>query len=171
MSKQYCNYSDYFRNLHNELDSKEYINSLYNYFKNIDISYYDFIKNRPGSDIYEYMRELNVPVPARFLEDYVKSLNNKFENGEEMSKRAFVKERASEFYNEFNKFKTRCKYNYEMTQTKCGLDIKLFGGITKKTDMKGTYYILDIEAIKLYLTTEYKIEFYVDDITFEETQS
>ena len=82
------------------------------------------------------MRELNVPVPARFLEDYVKSLNNKFENGEEMSKCAFVKERASEFYNEFNKFKTRCRYNYEMTQTKFGLDIKSFGGSTKKmTDL------------------------------------
>ena len=77
MSSKYANNTEYFSNLHNELDKEEYLNSFYDFFKNIDISNYDFISNRPVSDMYDDMRELNIPVVIRFLENYIwDTLNN-----------------------------------------------------------------------------------------------
>ena len=64
------NDTDFFSKVKKELDNKEYIKSFYNYFINTDYKNYSFYDNRPDSESYELMRETNIPVLVRFLEDY-----------------------------------------------------------------------------------------------------
>ena len=65
----YANNREYFNPLYEEIKTGEYIKAFYNYFKNLDISKYDFINNRPKSDMYEYMQQMNTPIIALFLEN------------------------------------------------------------------------------------------------------
>ena len=160
---------DFFARLKKELISKEYIKSFYNYFKNIDISGYDFHSNRPDSENYELMRETNVPVLVRFLEDFIKNLYFQFEDGKRLIFKDEIKIRATQFYNKFKDFKAEKNYKIEMSQTKFGIDIKRYSGVTKKENMKGTEYTVNIKQIMQILQTEYRIEFveYNEEETFD----
>ena len=155
------NDTDFFSKVKKELDNKEYIKSFYEYFINIYYSGYSFYDNRPESESYELMRETNIPVLVRFLEDYIKSLYYEVENGKRLIYNETNIITATPFYNKFKDFKVNKGYNdFKMTQTKFGIDIKRFNGITyeikKKT--KGTNYIINTNDILKLLTEEYKIE-------------
>ena len=78
------NDTDFFSKVKKEIDNKEYIKSLYNYFINTDYKNYSFYDNRPDSESYELMRETNIPVLVRFLEDYINNLYFEIENGKRL---------------------------------------------------------------------------------------
>ena len=61
----------YFTPIYEELKQGDYIKAMYNYFKNLDIRNYDFIKSRPESDNYDYMKAMNTPIIALCLENCI----------------------------------------------------------------------------------------------------
>ena len=153
MSSKYANNTEYFSNLHNELDKEEYLNSFYDFFKNIDISNYDFISNRPVSDMYDDMRELNIPVVIRFLENYICDTLNNID-----IKPYWID--AGVLFSKFITYMSENNFsNITYTPVKFGIEISKLEGLEKKRTSRGNSYGFDKEQLKTYLTEKYKKKF------------
>jgi hypothetical protein len=147
-----CNYKnannkEYFTNLYNEINSGIYNRAFYDYFINIDLTYYDFTNSRPITNFYNNMKEINIPILARFFEKIVDANNKDCSFS------------STDLFNRFNDFIKSNNFKVEFTSTKFGIDIKNYDGIEKRKTR--TNNIIDINIIKLkqYLITKYKIEF------------
>ncbi len=140
-----CNNKEYFKNLVNEMESNKYNRAFYDYLLNIDCSDYDFTNNRPITEFYNDMKELNMPIMVRFLKQNV------------LDKITTIS--GTKFYEKFNGFLTANNYKFEYTPTKFGIDIKKYDGVEYKLS-NGIKYIINIEALKQHLINKYKVEFY-----------
>ena len=154
------NDEDFFSKIAEELKTKEYIKSFYDYFMSIDYNGYSFEANRPYSKNYELMRQTNVPVLARFLEYYVESLYKEVRDGEPLIYKDEINIMATPFFEKFKKFKTEQEEKIEMKQTKFGIDITRYDGITKDKTRLGTEYTIKPKILIELLKKDYKIEFY-----------
>ena len=137
----------FFSKVEEELKTKEYIKSFYDYFMSIDYKGYSFEANRPHSKNYELMRQNNVPVLARFLEYYVESLYNEVRDGQRLIYNDEISIMATPFFEKFKKFKTEQEEKVEMKQTKFGIDITRYDGITKNKITAGTIYTIKTKNI------------------------
>ena len=121
--------------------------AFYDYFINIDLTNYDFTNSRPITNFYNNMKEINIPILARFFEKIVDANNGDCSFS------------STDLFNRFNDFTKSNNFKVEFTSTKFGIDIKNYDGIEKRKTR--TNNIIDINIIKLkqYLITKYKIEF------------
>ena len=124
---------------------------------NIDLSNFDFTNKRPITSFYNNMKELNIPIMARFFESVVDA-NNKI-----------ISYSASQLFSNFNDFIKANNFKSEYTSTKFGIDIKNYEGVEKVKTR--THNVINIDLIKLkeHLKNKYKIEF-VDFIDEEEEE-
>ena len=67
----YANNKEYFTNLYKEINCGEYDKAFYDYFLNIDLTEFDFINERPITSFYKNMKEINIPILAKYLESIV----------------------------------------------------------------------------------------------------
>ena len=153
---KYANDKEYFTNLYAEINGGKYDKAFYEYFLNIDLTDFNFTNQRPITSFYNNMKELNIPVMARFFESIVN-------NGNE------TKMSSSELFNKFNDFVKQNNFKIEYTSTKFGIDIKNYEGIEKKRTKTNMMIEINIETLKLYLIAKYKMEFQVDFIDDEES--
>ena len=163
MSNEYKNDLPYFTELYKELNSEEYLKSYFDFFNSIDITDYDFINNRPVSNMYDDMRELNIPVAVRFLENYI------YETLNTIDVKPFWID-ANVLFSKFDDYTVKNKYvNLTYNPIKFGIEISKFDGIEKKRSNRGITYGFDKELLKSYLTEKYKIEFVENkDTDFDE---
>ena len=143
----YANNKEYFTNLYNEINSCKYDKAFYDYFLNVDLTGFDFINKRPITNFYNNMKELNIPILARFFENIVDSQNKECSYA------------AAELFAKFNDFVKANNFKVEYTSTKFGLDIKTYDGIVKRKTRTNAVVDINILKLKQYLITKYKIDF------------
>ena len=156
-----ANNFEYFKNLIGEMESGDYDRAFYNYLLSLDVETYDFTNNRPITDFYNNMKELNTPVLAKFFQNIID--NN--------SKESEVKFPASTLYEKYNNFVKDNNFKNECSSTKFGIDIKNYEGITKKRVVVGNIITIDISILKKHLTTKYKIDFVDMDFIDEDEKN
>jgi hypothetical protein len=66
-----ANDKEYFNNLYNEIETKKYNMCFYKWLINIDSDNYNFEGNRPKTDLYKEMQDMNIPPLALFLKKIV----------------------------------------------------------------------------------------------------
>ena len=117
-NSKYANNHIYFTNLIAEIKSKKYDKAFFDYFTSINLKDFDFTNKRPITSFYNNMKELNIPIVARFFERIVDKNN----------KTSFT---STELFNNFNDFIKNNNFKCEYTSTKFGIEIKNYDGIEK----------------------------------------
>ena len=150
-----CNNNEYFTLLIAEMKSRKYNRAFYDYLMNLDTDNYDFTNNRPNTSYYNDLRELNIGILPRFCQ----SLVNK----------KITESSPTALYNLFNSFVEFNKSKIEYTPTRFGVEIKKFTGINQEKS-NGRKYKINIDEMKQYLITKYRMEFYDDEFIDDEEQ-
>ena len=143
----YANNKEYFTNLYNEINSGLYDRAFYDYFLSIDLTSFDFTNSRPITNFYNNMKELNIPILARFFENIIDIYN------------ADCSFTSTELFNKFNEYVKTNNFKVEISSTKFGIDIKNYDGIEKLKTRTSNIINIDILKLKQHLITKYKIEF------------
>ena len=162
-----ANDNDYFNALYKEMDNPKINRAFYDYFMSIDVpDDYNFVVNRPITDYYKSCQARNIPIIANFLEEQLM----KYYDKDIVS--------YSKFYENFATYLKEKGHKYDYSETRFGIDIKSYMGITKKHSNKGRIYNIDIQELKNYLISKKYIEdtiitdvsdvLFVDEITMEE---
>jgi hypothetical protein len=134
-----CNNAEYFKALNEEMNSEEYDYIFYLYLKNINSDDYDFTGNRPETEFNKELKEHNIPVMSRFLEDlYLK-------NNDKVIK--ILKYNATDLYNKFDTYIQQNKIKSDMSNTQFGLQLRSYKSIEKKRNNKGNSYEVNIPKI------------------------
>ena len=112
--------------------------------------------------MYEDMRQLNIPVVASFLEDYIDTTLNTFPVNPFQIK-------AKILFNTFTTYLTDNKYtNMQYNPEKFGIEFKKFEGFSKHIKARGAYYNFEKDKPKQVLTDKYKTEFVNGAAAFDE---
>ena len=117
-----ANNNEYFTLLHNEIYNGEYDKAFYDYFMSIDLENYNFTNNRPITNFYNNMKEINLPIIIKFIENIIDKNTNE----------EIIKFTASELFSFFNDFIKNNNFKIKYTSTNFGLDIKNYEGIKKE---------------------------------------
>ena len=137
------------KELINEMNSGKYDRAFYNYLLSIESNDYDFTNNRPITSFYEEMKEMNLPVIAKFLEDlcyeYTNIVESEFTSGN--------------MYNKFNDYIKQNNFKIEMTSTKFGIEIKRYSSIIAGRTSDKRFYKINFGNLKEELKKKYNIEF------------
>jgi hypothetical protein len=148
-NNQFANNAEYMKELINEMNSGKYDRAFYNYLLSIESNDYDFTNNRPITSFYEEMKEMNLPVIAKFLEDlcyeYTNIVESEFTSGN--------------MYNKFNDYIKQNNFKIEMTSTKFGIEIKRYSSIIAGRTSDKRFYKINFANLKEELKKKYNIEF------------
>jgi putative DNA primase/helicase len=156
-----CNDKEYFDALRTEIDSGTIDRAFFNYMMSIDVDNYDFTNNRPITQFYNDMKEMNTPPMALFLESVVMNNNTDI----------IHKEQASILFRQYSEFITTFHFKNQPTLTKFILDIKKVDGVEQKRSKSASFIIFDLTKLKQYLITTFNINFDIseDDINDDDT--
>jgi len=132
-----CNKEEYFNPLREEFNSGEYDWIFYKYLLQIDSDNYNFVKNRPMTELYNDMREINKPIMTLFLEYLISiyHIGNKETPIENIG--------ANSLYERYKEYMKDHNFKFELNSTAFGLKIKAYPEISKKKTMKGAVYTID----------------------------
>jgi putative DNA primase/helicase len=144
---------EYFNSLNDEIKSGDYDRAFYDYFMNINIENYNFTLNRPLTTFYENMREINIPIIAKFLEHIIDNNNNN--NNNNVDKLTYE---SSILFKKFNSFIQDGNFKCDYTLTKFGIELKSYDGIEK---FKSNNIQINIytNILKQFLNNKYNIIF------------
>jgi hypothetical protein len=151
-----CNNYDYFTKLSKEFDNDEYARLFYNYLMfndEIDIDTFDFVNQRPISELYKDVQESFKNTMVSFLEDLIITRGN-------VSKTEIIK--SNTLFDMLIHFVECNKYKYDINITKFGLLIKKYEGIVKKRKTTGILYEIDYKVLTDYLISKKLIEPFED---------
>jgi PHD/YefM family antitoxin component YafN of YafNO toxin-antitoxin module len=137
--------TNYFGALHDEIKSKRYDRSCYDYFMNRKIKIKSFQNERPMTQYYNDLQERNIPISAQFLINIVQ---------EEIGKQEILKIQATEFYNRYCLYLKDNGYDYKQNITKFGLEMKQYEVIEKVNTKKHRLYVMNINDLETYLIKE-----------------
>jgi hypothetical protein len=138
----------YFTDLHKEINDDNITKSFFNYFMSQDVKDYDFTNSRPKTNFYNSMKDINIPLIVKFLENECNKYLSKDINTKYYTK----------LYEKFNNYIQMSKSKYEMTETKFGIELKEFIHIEKKRGRNGIMYLFDFKKTKDYLIQKYNIQ-------------
>jgi hypothetical protein len=160
-----CNNKDYFTALKKEMDSKKYDRAFYEYLLTIDSNEYDFTNNRPKTEFYSDLQELNKPALINFIENVIMDSMKKNKNNK------IIEISSSLLYTQYNEYITNFNFKNSITITKFILDVKKINGVTQKRTATSRNIIFDILETKKYLIEKYKIDFFDKIETKNEIES
>ena len=146
-----CNNKEYFDALRNEMNDGKYDRAFYNYLLDVDIDNYDFTNNRPVTNFYNDMKEMNIPPLALFLESIV------------MTEETSYKTQSQTLFKQYTEYVARFNFKTQPTLTKFILDIKKIDGIEQTRTSTARFINLDLDKVKEYLIKTYNIDFTVND--------
>lgn len=145
---------DYFKRLKASMNDDNVKYTFFKYLRDLDISQFDLIRNRPVTEFYKEVQETTIPIIARFLND-------------EICVDTEVKYKARDIYMQYKAYCTDYGYS-PSTETAFGRDILRYEGVEKRRS-NGIVYIFNIDAVKESLR---KVGLMVDnDIDFIESDS
>jgi hypothetical protein len=122
--------------------------AFYDYFMNIECDDFNFT-NRPETEFYKNLQSSNVPIIAKFLEQEL------YEN----EKQTPIKEYKL-LFGDFISFLQRGNYKIEFTDTKFGIQIKEYMGISKRRTKKdGIVYDINFIILKDFLISKKYIDY------------
>ena len=156
--EEYTRNKEFFSKLYDEYTNNIYTKAFYNYFKNLDISNFNFDKERPVSISYEHMLETNTPVMALFLEDYLNDIH--WDDN-------VIYKTIDNMFNNYNNFIVKDKYEKSTLSKKMfSIKIKSYTGI-EDGKRNGSMRTVDIDRNKLtdYLNNKYKLNIEKPDTT------
>lgn len=117
-----------------DINDPNYIYSIYNYYKNLNIDDFDF-SDRPITDAYHRAKANNIPYTIRFMS--------------ELDKRRYT---MNELFEKFNIFMQENKFRFEMTKPSFTNEIKEYVkrniGLYKVKNSTTKYYVDKIEFKK-----------------------
>ena len=116
---------------------------------NINIENYNFISERPLTIFYNNMKEINIPIITKFLQNIIDTNYDKETTIIQSSKLFFL----------FNDFLKDNNFKIEYNAIKFGLEIKNYDGITKKRTTQGYEIHINIISLKQFLINKYNIDF------------
>ena len=135
----------YFKPLIKSFNNDNNALAFYKYLMDIDIKDYDFVNERPKTDIYKDMREVNKPRMALFMEyKLMRAQENHFNI---KSKLLFTQFQEWLKDNGFN--------NHKTNTTKVGRYLKTVKGVEKKRTTSGFIYKFDCSIINNHLDNLY----------------
>ena len=150
-----ANDNKYFSKLIKEIESKKYDRTFYDYLMSLESDDYDFTNNRPETEFNKDLKEHNIPVIARFLENMIYEKPDKIDDEDEFS--------ASSIFNDFSLYLETNKIKIETSSTMFGTQLKKYTSIIKKRTNKGMRYNLNYGKLQ-----EELIKFkYMEPIPFE----
>ena len=152
-----CNNKEYFDALRTEMNDGNYDRAFYNYLLNVDIENYDFTNNRPVTNFYNDMKEMNIPPLALFLESIV------------MREETSYKVQSSVLFNQFTDYVSTFNFRTQPTLTKFILDIKKIDGIEQSRTSTARFINLDLVKVKDHLISVYNIDFTVNDFNDDDS--
>ena len=130
---KYANNPKYLTPLLAEIESGEYDRLFYDYLMEQDLSKINFTADRPRTQFFKDLQEINVPVIAKFLDSYL--LQEEDDNIVVSNTKLFAGFKAWLESNGFEK--------YNMNTTRFGLDLKEYAGIVKSRGAKGFKLTID----------------------------
>ena len=139
-SDQLINNKNYFEKINDYIDDDNVIKSLFEYFKSIpNLNKFNKLE-KPTTTYQENLKELSKNPIELFIEDLI------MENFDEYN----LEYTTKELYQEFNKYISKGKYNYECNYQKfsCRLNRLNHKGIINKRTNRGTIKIFDINVLK-----------------------
>ena len=138
-NNEICNNAEYFKALNEEITSKKYNKLFYEYLMSLDTDNYDFTGNRPETEFNKELKEHNIPVMSRFLEDLY------FKNNQNTIK--IIKYEASDLYRRFDNYTLENKIKSDMSNTQFGIQLRTYKSVEKKRGSKGNSYEVNISKI------------------------
>ena len=138
---KYANDPKYINPLLAEIESGKYDRLFYDYLMQQDISKINFTADRPITQFFKDLQEINVPVTAKFLDYYLSR-----------SEKDDIIISNMELYGEYKAWLEANGYEkYNTNTTRFGLDIKEYDGIEKKKMKKGISILIDKNIVMAYL--------------------
>jgi len=138
-NNEICNNAEYFKKLNEEMATKKYNRLFYEYLKSLDTDDYDFTGNRPETELNKELKEHNIPIISRFLEDIYLKNNDKTIK--------IIKYTATHIYKKFNEYIQENNIKTDMSNTQFGLQLRAYKSIEKKRGNKGNSYEINIPKI------------------------
>jgi hypothetical protein len=138
----------YFDALHAEFNNDLYAKLFYDYLMNIDLSNFDFIKDRPETNYYKTLREHNIPVFLKFVEN-------------EYYKHCAKKDKSyTDLFINFTSYLQEGNFKFETNRVKFGCEMKKYDFIEKKKEEKCMKYKIDFIKFKNYMIkNKYEFDF------------
>lgn len=119
---------------------------------NIDVTKFDFINSRSITEFYKNIKEINIPVLAKFFEFVIDINHDKID----------IKYKMNNLFELFNNFIATGNYKIDYTLTKFGIDIKSYNGVLKNRTNRGYDIVISITILKQFLTSKFNINFELD---------
>jgi hypothetical protein len=159
-----------YKSIDTHRNNKEYFNSLikcmsdikvqasfYKYLLNIDIENYDFVNNRPITEIYTEMQEVNTPLEIKFIINLIET--NKLKEY-----------KAHELFELFQDYYCNNGYeDYNTTSHKFGRTLNNIKGIEKRRS-NGTKYTFNKKILIQYLIDDYSYNENKDTCLFSDDE-
>jgi hypothetical protein len=134
-----CNNKEYFTALIKSMNDERVQKSFYKYLISVDISEFDFINDRPKTEIYQDMMKVNIPKEVLFMINLLENENIKDSY------------KATKLYNKFIEYLKDNGYgDYKTNTTKFGRNISKLDGLIKKRS-NGIKYVIDKKILCDYL--------------------
>lgn len=140
----------YFDALYAEFNNDIYAKLFYDYLMKIDLSKFDFIKERPETNYYKSLREHNIPIFLKFVEsEYIKKSNS-----------TKTDKSYNDLFINFSYYLQEGNFKYETNKIKFGMELKKYDFITKKQIESGIKYFIDFIKFKNYMIkNKYELDF------------
>ena len=170
-NSEIANNGEYFSALRKELEDPQIALKFYEYLMSIECDNYDFTKERPKTEFYNDMRETNIPIVVRFLEQEI--VMNIYQDNIRDEKR--IRSQgiyyASGLFDSFIKYLKDNNHKFEMTSTKFGIELKSFKSIEKRRMNVGNKYVIKYpELMDEFVKSKY-VEFDLNKIEIDNDQS
>jgi hypothetical protein len=136
----YANNNEYISNILKEMRDKRYSRAFYDYLIKLESEYYDFTNSRPTTAYNEELKEANIPIVSKFLEDLIYS---------EIKKNDNMNYTASELFNEYKCYLEHNNFNKNMTtSTSFGIQLNKYKSVIKKRTDDGNKYNINFKMLK-----------------------
>jgi hypothetical protein len=140
---------DYFDALYKEFENDIYAKLFYDYLMNVDLSSFDFIKDRPETNFYKTLKQHSMPIFLKFIEEQYIKYGNKLK----------IK-LYDDLYNKFNYYLQNGNIKYETNKIKLGMEIKKYDFIERIKKEDKVVYNIDFIKYKNYMIKhKYELDF------------
>ena len=143
-----CNNKEYFDALRAEINGGKFDKAFYNYLSKIDTNNYDFTNNRPKTNFYNDLQEMNKPTLILFLEQFINKNNDDI-----------IEVSSTLLFTQFNEFVNKFNFKCVISLTKFMMDLKKIDGTDTKRTKTSRYVLFNKKVVKLFLTNKYNTEF------------
>jgi hypothetical protein len=136
----FANNNEYITNIMKEMKDKRYSRAFYDYLIKLESEYYDFTNSKPTTSFYEELKEVNIPIMSKFLENLIYT--------KEKDKKETIY-KSVDLFNEYKSYLEENGFDKNSTNsTNFGIHIKKYKSIEKNQTSKGASYYIEYDKLK-----------------------